>query len=277
MDRSERIGLSVATAGHGILIAVLSLGLFTAQKPPPLNPPAMDVDLVDAVALESRMNTPPAPAPAAQASEPGLSEPDAAPPLPAEPQPLAPPPASLPPPPKPIPAPAPARAQPKPAPAKTMPAKVSTPAKPAPAKAPPPRASRLGPDFLKGLDDAPAQPRATPAPIGSAPFGPDAARALTSEINRQLRPFWRPPSGADADLLVTLLSVRLDRTGAVIGEPEVVEQRGVNASNRAQASLHAERAVQAVMRASPFRNLPPEHYDQWNWIKPLRFDVRLAR
>jgi hypothetical protein len=31
------------------------------------------------------------------------------------------------------------------------------------------------------------------------------------------------------------------------------------------------------MRASPFRNLPPEYYDEWKWLQPLRFDARLAQ
>lgn len=278
MDRGERIGLGVATAGHVLLFGMLSAGLF-APAPPPRNPPAIDVDLVDAVALESRMTTPPAPAPAAQALDPGVSEPGATPQTsetrsPETQTPPSPTPASRIAPPGPAPTPSPPRAQPRPS-APPRPPAATTP-RPAPAK-PPPRAPRLGADFLKGLDDAPTPPRATPAPTGNAPLGPDAARALTAEINRQLRPFWRPPSGADADQLVTMLSVRLDRDGTVIGEPEVVGQRGLTPSNRAQAPLHAERAIQAVLRASPFRNLPPEHYDRWNWIKPLTFDARLAQ
>jgi hypothetical protein len=76
---------------------------------------------------------------------------------------------------------------------------------------------------------------------------------------------------------VTLLSVRLDKNGRVVGSPELVDQLGVTASNRPQAKLHAERAIQAVMLASPFQNLPQEYYEQWKWLKPLRFDARLNR
>ena len=78
---------------------------------------------------------------------------------------------------------------------------------------------------------------------------------------------------ADCDML----EVRLDQNGNVIGTPEVIDQQGVTASNRPQAKLHAERAVQAVKLASPFRNLPGEFYDQWKWLRPLRFDARLNR
>jgi len=104
-----------------------------------------------------------------------------------------------------------------------------------------------------------------------------AARALNAEITRQIKPFWRPPSGADAEKLVTLLSVHLDQNGAVTGRIEVIGQEGITASNRAQADLHAERAVQAVMRASPFRDLPPEYYDQWKWLRPLRIYASLGQ
>jgi outer membrane biosynthesis protein TonB len=334
MERSDRIGLGIATAGHVLLIAGLSLGLLHKNVVPPPATPAIDVTLADAVALESRTTTPATPQ-QAQAPEEGVTEPDAAPPPPApepapqptpaprevakpEPQPVpkpkpvpAPPrqaepkPKPKPPEPrkptpvaKPSPAkPEPAKATPaKPAPAKTPPAKSApataapaktAPAKPSPAKgspgstatpskAAPPRASRLGNDFLKGLNDAPAaRPSANPG--SAAPMGAVATRALNAEINRQIKPFWRPPSGADADQLVTLLSVHLDRNGAVVGEIEVVDQLGVTASNRAQAALHAERAIQAVRRASPFQNLPAQYFDQWKWLKPLRFDARLAQ
>ena len=46
-------------------------------------------------------------------------------------------------------------------------------------------------------------------------------------------------------MLVTLLEVRLDKSGALVGTPQVIDQQGVTASNRPQAKLHAERAIQA--------------------------------
>lgn len=143
-------------------------------------------------------------------------------------------------------------------------------------KAEKPKGSLLGKDFLKGIDTSDDAPR-KPAPPPAATMGPQQKTALDAELRRQLKPHWRPPSGADADQLVTLLEVRLDKSGAVVGTPEVIDQLGVTASNRPQAKLHAERAIQAVKLASPFRNLPPEFYDQWKWLRPLRFDARLNR
>ena len=251
MDRSERLGLGVSTAGHVLLFGALSLGLLQTSVTIPPAPPAIDVSLADEVALRSSTPNPSTAMPEpATAPELGQVEPDAAPPEPV---------------------PAPPVVTPAPAP------KPGAAAKPKP-QAKPQRAPRLGADFLKGLDtDAPPSRNPAPAAGSNAPMSAVAARALNAEITRQIKPFWRPPSGADAEKLVTLLSVRLDRNGAVIGQIEVIGQEGITASNRAQADLHAERAVQAVLRASPFKNLPPEYYDQWKWLRPLRIYASLGQ
>lgn len=337
MERTEKIGLGVATAGHVLLFGLLSAGFLSTPNPLKLKSPPMDISLVDEVALQStapQLST--QPPPASVAPEQGPTEdakpaPEPAPapeptPAPPEPKPV---PKPLPKPtppkevakevPKPQPKPAPTKkevakapAKPKPAPEKPAPKAKPTPEKPA-AKAKPapekpkaaaaapskaksdakgksdapakasgagkadkPKGSLLGKDFLKGIDTKDDAPR-KPAPPPAAAMGPAQKSALDAELRRQLKPHWRPPSGADADQLVTLLEVRLDKSGAVIGTPEVIDQQGVTASNRPQAKLHAERAIQAVKLASPFRNMPPEYYDQWKWLRPLRFDARLNR
>ena len=338
MERAEKIGLGVATAGHVLLFGLLSVGFLATPNPLKLNSPPMDVSLVDEVDLKSmapQVST--QPPPPSVAPDQGPTE-DAAPapvPEPApepepEPQPT-PKPAPAPPPPKPAPQKPVAKPAPKPAPAppkkeapkakpkpvqpaekpKAAPQKpnAATPAsnpaksaqkadskakadsratsqskakadKPARAsgegKADKPKGSLLGRDFLKGIDTEADAPRKA-APPAAASMGPAQKAALDAEIRRQLKPHWRPPSGADADQLVTLLEVKLDKNGNVVGAPEVIEQRGVTPSNKPQAQLHAERAIQAVKLASPFRNLPPEFYEQWKWLRPLRFDARLNR
>ena len=328
MERAEKIGLGVATAGHVLLFGLLSAGFLATPNPLKLKTPPMEVSMVDDVALQStapQIST--APPPPSIAPEQGPTE-DAAPapePEPApEPTPQpTPKEAAKPAPAKPQPAPkkpAPAKkevakAKPKPAPEKPTPKAKPTPAKATPAKAKTdakakadakpaakastkstakpkadaparasgqgkadkPKGSLLGKDFLKGIDTNADAPRRPPAPAPAAAMGPAQKSALDAELRRQLKPHWRPPSGADADKLVTLLEVRLDKSGAVIGTPQVIDQLGVTASNRPQAKLHAERAIQAVKLASPFRNMPPEFYDQWKWLRPLRFDARLNR
>ncbi|WP_145203897.1 cell envelope biogenesis protein TolA [Sphingobium sp. B2] len=324
MERTEKIGLGVATAGHVLLFGLLSAGFLATPNPLKLKTPPMEVSMVDEVALQSTAPKLSAePPPPSVAPERGPTQ-DAA-PAP-EPEP-APEPVPVPPKPQPKPTPAPPKPQPKAAPAKPKPAppkkevakaapkpkpkpapeKPAPPKKPAPekpkaaapskpaakastkpaaktparasgqGKADKPKGSLLGDDFLKGIDTSADAPRKPPAPAPATAMGPAQKAALDAELRRQLKPHWRPPSGADADRLVTLLEVRLDKSGAVIGTPEVIDQLGVTASNRPQAKLHAERAIQAVKLASPFRNMPPEFYDQWKWLRPLRFDARLNR
>ena len=322
MERTEKIGLGVATAGHVLLFGLLSAGFLATPNPLKLKTPPMEVSMVDEVALQSTAPKLSAePPPPSVAPEQGPTQ-DAA-PAP-EPEP-APEPVPVPPKPQPKPTPAPPKPQPKAAPAKPKPAppkkevakaapkpkpapeKPAPPKKPAPekpkatapskpaakastkpaaktparasgqGKADKPKGSLLGDDFLKGIDTSADAPRKPPAPAPATAMGPAQKAALDAELRRQLKPHWRPPSGADADRLVTLLEVRLDKSGAVIGTPEVIDQLGVTASNRPQAKLHAERAIQAVKLASPFRNMPPEFYDQWKWLRPLRFDARLNR
>jgi hypothetical protein len=321
MERAEKIGLGVATAGHVLLFGLLSAGFLSTPNPLKLNSPPMDVSLVDEVALKSmapQISTQPPPPSVAPDQGPTEEAAPASEPAPA-PEPTPAPPEPTPAPPRPAPKEAPAKPKEKPAPPKKATAK--TPAKPKPAaekpaakakpkpekptpkpaaaapakssskakktseapakasdagKADKPRGSLLGKDFLKGIDTSADAPRKA-APPPAAAMGPAQKSALDAEIRRQLKPHWRPPSGADADQLVTLLEVRLDKSGALVGTPQVIDQLGVTASNRPQAKLHAERAIQAVKLAAPFRNLPPEFYDQWKWLRPLRFDARLNR
>jgi hypothetical protein len=266
VTRSDTIGLSVAAAGHVLLIAALALGLLA---PRPVSPPpqdAIDVSLVDAVALESATRNR-APASAAAAPQEGPAE-DVA-PAPVQEERVAEPPPVPKPDPSPQPKPKP-RAEPKPVPPKA----VAAPAKPKADTGKGKAVAARGPNLdLKFLDGAPSgsqtATRGSPAPLGAS-----EARALNQEISRQLQPYWRAPTGADADQLVTILRWRLNSNGSLASGPEVVNQTGLTESNRPQAELHKEAAIKAVRAAAPF-NLPPEYYDYWKNIVSFRFDKRL--
>ena len=194
MDKQERLGLGVSTAGHVLLFGALSLGLLntTSKLPPP--PTTMDVSLAETISLES---TTPERAPdvpqVAQAPEIGEPDPDTSPPAAAAPPAAAP----SPKPPEPVtPTPSPRAIEPAPAPpapAKRTPAKAATrPAPAAPSKAKPSdkpakpaRASRLGDDFLKGIDSDTTPTRNSQTKRGAnAPMGAVAARALTKYAER---------------------------------------------------------------------------------------------
>ena len=286
-DRAEATGLGVAVGGHVLLLGALSLGLLATQKPmPPLTQP-VDITLVDEVALRDATPTPSTEAPAASVAPelgPPVSEPVAPPPV-AQPTPLpkvqqmpAPVPAPTRPTPKPVVRPAPA----PPVTAKSSPKPVAPPtAKPVPARprlalnlAPgttAPRGARLGSDFLKGVAD---RPSAATAPAARTPAGPAVEASLVREITRQLKPFWKAPTGADAEQLRTELRIALGRDGSVT-EVRVLRTTGQTDSNRGQVRLHQEAAIKAVRLAAPFV-LPAELYDAWRVLEPVGFDKRLG-
>ena len=303
MDRAEKIGLGVATAGHVLLFGLLSSGFLATPNPLKLNSPPMDVSLVDEVALKStapQVST--APPPPSVAPEQGPTE-DAAPapepepaprpepsPAPPAPRPAPPKQAAKPAPPKPAPAPpkkdVPA-AKPKPKPAAEKPAPAKASQKPAAkpksdasarasgqGKADKPKGSLLGKDFLKGIDTEDDAPR-KPAPPPAAAMGPAQKAALDAEIRRQLKPYWKSPSGADIEQLRTFVDVQLARDGSLLGQPQVVNTTGITASNRTQVTLHQELAVKAIRLAAPFK-LPPALYDGWKSLR-ISFDKRLSQ
>jgi hypothetical protein len=176
---------------------------------------------------------------------------------------------------KPKPAP-PAAASPKPQPKpQPKPKAAARPAPRAPAKTPPRKqagASRIGEDFLKGQTSDAGESRGTPA----EQIGPGVRASLASAISRQLKPKWAAPSGADAELLVTVLSWNLNKDGSLAGAPRVVRQEGITDSNRPQARRHAEQAIRAVQLAAPF-DLPQKYYDAWKRVASFRFDRKLSQ
>lgn len=278
MDRAEATGLGVATAGHCALLAALAFGFANARLPEIRNEP-IEVAFVEEVALESNAPVPSASEPAPRLSEPEpVSEPEPlAEPTPAPP-PILPQPRLAPPPPRPAPKaierprpPRQAASQPKQAQPKQAQPKQAQPKQAARPKQAAPRRDRLA-GLLDGVSDRPSPGKATSP--SAAVAGPAVKASLGAEVQRQLKPHWRSPTGADVDQLRTTIQVRLGRDGSLAGEPRVLRQTGVTASNRAQAELHAERAIRAVKLAAPFR-LPAEYYDAWKVISPI-FDKRLG-
>jgi outer membrane biosynthesis protein TonB len=287
LKREEQAGLLAALALHAGLAAALLLR--PTPKPLPL-PERITVNLSDVVGLTST-----APQPEAKAA------PDAAPqigeaaPPPPPPQPVARPvvqPKALP---APLPLPRPkvvptaeakpqAKAKPEPtsktAPAKAHDRKVADPIADAVAAAQgkaakkPAGASRIGPDFLKGVPAG--QPAGKAAAPGAKVVGPEVKAALEASLSRQIKPQWRVPQGVDTDELVTVLTFDLNKDGTLVAAPRVLQQSGITDSNRAQAARHAEQAIRAVKLAVPFL-LPPQYYDAWKHVARFRFDRKLSQ
>lgn len=297
LRREELAGLGLALALHVALVGWLAL---KPPAPAPLPvPERMTITLSDDVALKSTSPQPqaeaapaiapvlaeqpaPAPAPAVQPQSQPVPQPvpQPAPQPRVQPQPAPRPVARVAPTPPPQPAPRPV-AKPVPTP-RTAP---QPPQKPAPAKTAPPQkaparpaaggGSRIGNDFLKGLAGG-----QTPGAKANAPaaqeIGPAVRSALSGAITRQLRPKWSAPQGADADQLVTVLGWDMNPDGSLSGSPRVVNQSGITDANRAQAQLHAERAIRAVRLAAPF-DLPADLYSAWKHVASFRFDRKLSQ
>jgi outer membrane biosynthesis protein TonB len=173
-------------------------------------------------------------------------------------------------PPAPRPAVQPRPAQPRPATSAPRPAAQS---RAAPVQRPA-GASRIADDFLKGVPGAQASGAARNPP--AATIGPAVRSALASAISRELKPHWAAPQGAEAELLVSILTFDLAANGSLAGSPRLVRQEGITAANRSQAARHAEQAIRAVRLAAPF-DLPAQHYDAWKRVAAFRFDKRLSQ
>lgn len=148
--------------------------------------------------------------------------------------------------------------------------------RPRPATQTPPRqatGTQVGENFLEG---AGSDRSSDDTRIPAEEIGRSARASLVQAISRQIKPHWNAPSGVDAELLVTELAFELNEDGTLAGRPRVLRQSGINASNRPQAGLHAERAIRAVQLAAPF-DLPAEYYNAWKSIRGARFDRNLSR
>lgn len=305
LRRDEGVGLALAVAAHVALVAFL---VWRPLGKPVLPPPErMTVTLSEEVGLTST-----SPEPAARAAPdagPEIGEP--APPEPVvRPEPSQP--IARPEPPASQPKPQPPKPQPKPAPRAAPPKPIARPAPPPPRPAPPaapaprpaPKPAQARPQLRPQPAPRPAQSRPTASPprnAGASSFadafksgvpgaqasgqsrnppaqaiGPAVRSSLAGAISRQLKPKWAAPQGADAELLVTILSWNLNRDGTLAGRPTVVRQEGITDANRPQANRHAEQAIRAVQLAAPF-DLPEEYYDAWKRVASFRFDRKLSQ
>ncbi|MEO9601539.1 cell envelope biogenesis protein TolA [Parasphingorhabdus sp.] len=245
MEKAEKIGLGVAAAGHVALFGALSLSILSSTNDAFRNKP-IEVMIADEVGLESATPDPALVTPATSiAPELGIPTENNF----VEPEPL--------------PEPAKVEATPRPAVKPTRPI-----AKPTPKPKPKPRGSRLGDDFLKGVTDASSVSRNQN--ITASKASPAAVASLQRELYRLVKQKWRPPTGADAELLRTKVTARLDSSGGIIGTPTATTT-GITPSNRSQVAIHQERAIAAVRLAAPFTSFPEKFYDEWKVIEPILY------
>ena len=245
-DRAEWTGTGAAVVFHVALIAALSMSL-AAVNPSP-EPPAMEVELVDEVGLQSASPEPSAPPPASQSPEIGKADPAAAPSL-------APPPPAL----RPLPTPQVDAAERRQAEIAARRAARAAPAKPAP------RVSRLGDDFLKGIEDSSADSKpARPA----ARFDALAQASVARLIADQIRPcaLQQRELGPGANRIQVTLNLQLFPSGKLKRSPTVVRVTGDDEDNARFVDLVVNQAIASYRQCSPLR-LPAELYQtpQGGW------------
>lgn len=310
MTRNEGIGLGLASIGHVVLFALLSLAWLAPKTPPPPAKP-IEVSLVDAIALEQ--HAPAAPEPPSQSAAPDHGPPAEAPP-PAKPAEAAPEPAPPKPRPEAVPPPKPSLVPktslvpksslvPKPSsvPKKPVAEKVDKPdrskAPPAKAVAPStkavaatrgegmtakatrPRAtgSLLDDDFRKGLSQSPARSKASEAAPGAV-MNAQAAANIGSAILRQVQPCANRQSipGPGASRISVLIRLHLNRDGSMSSPPEIPEEaKGVDDENERYVDAVKRSAIATFTGCSPLRGLPAELYDVPQGWKVFRLRYKM--
>jgi outer membrane biosynthesis protein TonB len=82
-------------------------------------------------------------------------------------------------------------------------------------------------------------------------------------LRGQIQKNWSIIAGIEgADGVLIKVTMKLDESGDIIGEPEVTASGG---SDNARRTLQAS-ALRAVRRSAPFKNLPADKYDAWSEV-----------
>lgn len=264
-DRFEWEGAGLALALHVALIAALSMSL--ADLDEQIEPPAMEVDFVEEVALEA-------------AAPQAVPTPSAPPPMPMEEvAPLEPQMAPTPPPP---PAPR-AVPEPRPRPQPAPPRQVQKPVA-KPAQKPPPRPARrpaqrpgLGDDFLSKLDDELA-PRAGPSKPAAPTFNARARTNIATSIaNQAQRCAERQPYlGEGADEVSMQVKLSFARSGRLARAPVITSLAGPSEYRGKYGELLEDQVRRIFADCAPFR-LPADLYDtdDGGWKETtIRYRVR---
>ena len=268
-DRAEWSGIGAALLFHIALIAALSTSLASIKDV--AEPPSMEVELVDDVALQAAAPTPiaqpaanqPPPMPS-EAAPPPMPEPTLT-PLPPQrpaPQPTA----------RPAPQPT---ARPVPQPTARPAQRPSRPVQRAPSQ--PSRRAGIGDDFLKSFDDDLA-PRAGPARPAAPTYSAKARANVASSIAAQAQRCADRQTflGEGADQVSVSVKLSFARSGRLSRAPQIASMSGDSDLRAKYGDLLEDQVRRIFADCSPFR-LPAELYDtdDGGWKETtLRYRVR---
>ena len=278
MERSEKIGLGVAAAGHVLLFALLSLNFVLSDDDPKLGDPTVEITIAGDPGSSEVLSDIPLPI-----SDPEPDTVDADPFDPSPPDEMQ------------LPEPTPAAASPPPAarrdpplPDRTAELRREQNARDRAAAAAKAResdarrereareksAAAASARKQREADERRRRMAAAQAEIANAAnaasSGPPAKNAgqVRGEVNvalgRQIKPFLGgcTPNGVDVRSIVTRVTLSLNRNGSLSGISGI-GQSGLNDNNRPQAQPMEDCVVSAIRKASPFSGLDDEYYDVW--------------
>ena len=129
-------------------------------------------------------------------------------------------------------------------------------------------------EFSQAFDGAGSRATSNDTRDPASAISGAAKASLLQSVVRQLRPHWKPPEGADAEQLFTMVSFRLNENGSLSGTPQCKPTQGVTPSNQAQANIHCREAIRAIRGAAPF-NLPDRFYNAWKSVNDFKFGATL--
>ena len=236
-DRAEWTGVGAAIAFHVALIAALSMSLAHIANPP--EPPSMEVELVDDIALQSA-----APTPIASASPPPSAAPAPDQPLPLQPTP-----------PEAIAPPTPTLQRPQP------PRPTAAPQRPTTAPARPVQRPGIGKDFLKSFDDDLA-PRVGPARPAAPAYSASAKMSIGQSIIQQAKRCADRQAfiGEGANKVRLTVNLRFNPSGRLLRAPAILGSAGDPELRSKYGDLLEDQVRRIFADCSPFR-LPAELYD----------------
>ncbi|MBT9369369.1 hypothetical protein [Rhizobium sp. CSW-27] len=110
-----------------------------------------------------------------------------------------------------------------------------------------------------------AKRSAAPAALGGKhdTGGSKLSQSEIDALRGQIQNNWSVISGIEgAQGVIITVTMKLDETGAIIGRPEV---KATGGSDNARRTLESS-ALRAVLRSSPFKNLPADKYDAWSEV-----------
>lgn len=259
---TENRAILIAGAAHLALFAGLSLSWSLMSKDIPAIVEPIPVEFVDISDVPTVQEKPKPSIEAAPRETVEETQPEVVEPEPVEPEPT--PPVEV----------APKEAPPKPKP-KEQPKKPD----PKPIEKPKPKRD-LSNLIDKSLKDAPRKTKPNDFAKSIEEAIPEGAKldartmaTLAQAIRDRIYRCWDPGAGGpDARNIKTLLRVRVQRDGTIIGRPEVLSQSGIGGGNAAYGRVARDAAIRAVMNpACSLAGLPPELYDGWKDFE-LNFD-----